>query len=75
MYFCLCRGLTESDVEKARLTVTESKAALISALGLRDSHCCGRCVQDLFRPTSPERDLVYAVSSGVCSPGEANSGS
>jgi bacterioferritin-associated ferredoxin len=75
MYFCLCRGLTESDVEEARITCAESKAALISALGLRDSRCCGRCVEDLFRPAPRERDLVYVVGAGVCSPGEAASGS
>jgi bacterioferritin-associated ferredoxin len=74
MYFCLCRGLTESDVEEARLTFTESPVQLISALGLRDSRCCGRCVRELFTAVPRERDLVLSVGAGVCSSEEAASG-
>ena len=46
MYLCLCKGLTESDVQR----VCQSQAnpdSLVSTLGLDDEDCCGRCVRNI----------------------------
>lgn len=46
MYVCLCKGLTESDVQKVAHEVRGDKHALIMALGLDDKDCCGRCARN-----------------------------
>jgi bacterioferritin-associated ferredoxin len=45
MYVCLCKGLTEADVEQVALRCTPTAEELLSALGLDDDYCCGRCVE------------------------------
>lgn len=45
MYACICRGITESDVRHAGAAGVTDPAALISALGLDDDRCCGRCAR------------------------------
>jgi len=50
MYVCLCRGITESDVERVGAQGLVDPETLSAALGLEDDDCCGRCaknVQDL----------------------------
>lgn len=45
MYVCLCRRLTASQVQKAA-EGTETLEGLLTALGLRDDDCCGRCAAE-----------------------------
>ena len=49
MYVCLCRGLTERDVEKAALAGATTGPVLIASLGLDDPRCCGRCARGIDR--------------------------
>jgi bacterioferritin-associated ferredoxin len=51
MYICLCKGLTESDVQRACESGIESGDCLIKQMGWDDEDCCGRCankVEDLI---------------------------
>jgi bacterioferritin-associated ferredoxin len=45
MFACLCRGVTEADVYRAGRQGAVASEALVSALGLDDSRCCGRCIK------------------------------
>lgn len=51
MYLCLCKGLTESDVQRlaaaAPREALQNPDALAVVLGLKDADCCGRCAQNL----------------------------
>lgn len=47
MYICLCKGLTESDVQEAGRTGALTEAALIATFGLKDTGCCGRCANNI----------------------------
>jgi bacterioferritin-associated ferredoxin len=47
MYICLCRGLTETDVELAGRSGHTSAERLVVALRLDDPRCCGRCRRDI----------------------------
>jgi bacterioferritin-associated ferredoxin len=43
MYVCLCKGLTESDVNEVARAGSTTVKALIRGLGLDAEDCCGRC--------------------------------
>jgi bacterioferritin-associated ferredoxin len=43
MYLCVCKGLTERDVAAAGRAGCVTAEALLNALGLEDTVCCGRC--------------------------------
>jgi bacterioferritin-associated ferredoxin len=43
MYMCLCKDITESEVEQVGQSGVTSAADLIDILGLDDELCCGRC--------------------------------
>jgi bacterioferritin-associated ferredoxin len=45
MFACICRGVTEADVYHAGMQGAVGPEALISALGLDDDVCCGRCLK------------------------------
>jgi bacterioferritin-associated ferredoxin len=47
MYLCLCKDVTERDVEQVARTGTTTPEALIGALGLDDDVCCGRCALEI----------------------------
>jgi bacterioferritin-associated ferredoxin len=47
MYVCLCKGLTESDVQRLAPPAPLCPQALIAALGLDDEVCCGRCAVEV----------------------------
>ena len=47
MYMCLCKGLTQSDVQRMAPALPLTEQALIAALGLDDEVCCGRCALDV----------------------------
>ncbi len=58
MYICLCKGITESDLQKfAENAQSPEPATLGAAFGLTDEECCGRCAENLS-------DLV-ALATGV----------
>lgn len=46
MYICLCKGLTESDIQRA-VQSDQTPEALTTALGLDDDDCCGRCAGNI----------------------------
>lgn len=51
MYVCLCKGLTESDIQGAGQAGIVQAEQLVEAFGLNDDECCGRCarnIQDLM---------------------------
>ncbi len=55
MYVCLCKGLTEADIERAVGQEGRNSATVVAALGLDDEAACGRClhdIDDLLAPTS-----------------------
>ncbi|HLI25742.1 MAG TPA: hypothetical protein VKZ60_01640 [Chloroflexota bacterium] len=43
MYVCLCKGLTEADVQRAAQRCAWRAEELRSVLELDDDYCCGRC--------------------------------
>lgn len=47
MYICLCKGLTESDVQAAGRAGLVESAELIATFGLKDGGCCGRCAKNI----------------------------
>ncbi len=47
MYICLCKGLTESDVQEAGRSGVVSRSALMATFGLKDAGCCGRCAKNI----------------------------
>jgi bacterioferritin-associated ferredoxin len=47
MYLCLCKGLTESDVQRVCERVQVNPDTMVSALGLDDEDCCGRCARNI----------------------------
>ncbi|MGQ0810044.1 MAG: (2Fe-2S)-binding protein [Nitrospiraceae bacterium] len=47
MYVCLCKGLTESDVREAGQRGAVTACQLISAFGLKEDGCCGRCAKNI----------------------------
>ncbi|GIW06639.1 MAG: hypothetical protein KatS3mg060_1444 [Dehalococcoidia bacterium] len=47
MYICLCRGLTEADIEAAGRAGHTTADDLIAVLGLDHPRCCGRCQRDI----------------------------
>jgi bacterioferritin-associated ferredoxin len=49
VYVCLCRGLTEHDVEVAARAGATTGPVLIATLGLDDPRCCGRCARGIDR--------------------------
>ena len=55
MYVCLCKGLTEADIQRAIGQESRISAKAIAALGLDDEAACGRClhdIDDLLTPSS-----------------------
>ena len=47
MYVCLCKGLTESDIQRVGQAGIVEAEKLVAALGLNDDECCGRCARDI----------------------------
>ncbi len=43
MYMCLCKDITESEVQQIGRSGVTSPADLIEILELDDDLCCGRC--------------------------------
>jgi bacterioferritin-associated ferredoxin len=57
VYICLCKGLTERDLEHCVRAGHTSAEALIAALGLDDPNTCGRCARGV--------DALVAATSGA----------
>lgn len=47
MYVCLCKGLTESDVQQAARAGKVCPETLKVCFGLEDEDCCGRCAKNI----------------------------
>ena len=47
MYVCLCKGLTESDIQQVGQAGIVEPEKLVEVLGLTDDECCGRCARDI----------------------------
>lgn len=47
MYICLCKGLTENDVQQAGRAGITSGSEIIATFGLKDTGCCGRCAKNI----------------------------
>ena len=47
MYLCLCKGITERDVERSVSAGHCTAEALVSALGLDEGGTCGRCPAEI----------------------------
>ncbi len=48
MYVCLCKGLTESDVQQAARAGQVCPETLKMCFGLEDDDCCGRCAKNIY---------------------------
>jgi bacterioferritin-associated ferredoxin len=57
MYVCLCKGLTESDVQQAARHGKVCPDTLKTCFGLEDEDCCGRCAKNIH-------ELVAIANSG-----------
>ena len=47
MYVCLCRGITETEVQQLGRSGIVTAGALITCLQLDDDRCCGRCIREI----------------------------
>jgi bacterioferritin-associated ferredoxin len=47
MYVCLCKGLTESDVQQVARAGKVCPETLKTCFGLDDEDCCGRCAKNI----------------------------
>ncbi|MEA2641044.1 MAG: bacterioferritin-associated ferredoxin [Chloroflexota bacterium] len=47
MYLCLCKTITETEVEQLGRAGVVGAADLIEVLGLDDDLCCGRCAIEI----------------------------
>ncbi|MBI3973484.1 MAG: (2Fe-2S)-binding protein [Chloroflexi bacterium] len=74
MYVCLCKGLTESDVEACVRAGSTTPEALIAALGLDGDDTCGRCAReiDCLLPDAPSLQpslqSIQPVQAGQAAP-------
>ena len=72
MYVCLCKGLTEADIQRAVGQEGRISAAAIAALGLDDEAACGRClhdIDDLLAPTAGNHaSLLPSLAGPLASP-------
>ena len=63
MYVCLCKGLTESDVQEAALTGKVCPDTLKTCFGLEDEDCCGRCAKNIHELVTIATNASSLVSS------------
>ena len=72
MYVCLCKGLTEADVQRAVGQDGRISAKAIATLGLDDEAACGRClrdIDDLLTPTGGNgAGLLPSLACPLASP-------
>ena len=72
MYVCLCKGLTEADIQRAVGQEGRPGATVIAALGLDDEAACGRClhdIDDLLAPTGGNgAGLLPSLACPLASP-------
>lgn len=60
MYVCLCKGLTETDVQQVGRTGKICPETLKACFGLEDEDCCGRCARNI------DELVAIATSSMSC---------
>jgi bacterioferritin-associated ferredoxin len=65
MYVCLCKGLTESDVQHVVRHVGTDPTVLTAALKLDDEDCCGRCARNI--------DELITIASACLTCGSSSS--
>lgn len=58
MYACICRGITEADVQRVGRAGITAPEQLVAVLGLDDEGCCGRCALDV-------QDFVELACGGL----------
>ena len=71
MYVCLCKGLTEADIQRANVQASGRSATVIAALGLDDEAACGRClhdIDDLLTPTTGNAVSLLPSLAGPLAP-------
>ena len=71
MYVCLCKGLTEADIQRAIGQNGRASATVTAALGLDDEAACGRClrdIDDLIAPTSGNGASLLPSLAGPLAP-------
>ena len=71
MYVCLCKGLTEADIQRAVGQESRTSATVIAALGLDDEAACGRClrdIDDLLTPTAGQAASLLPSLAGPLAP-------
>ena len=71
MYVCLCKGLTEADIQQAIGQEGRISAKAIAALGLDDEAACGRClrdIDDLLTPSSANGASLLPSLAGPLAP-------
>ncbi len=72
MYVCLCKGLTEADIQRAVGQEGRTSDTVIAALGLDDEAACGRCLRDiddlLIPPTGNGTSLLSSLAGPLVPP-------
>lgn len=63
MYVCLCKGLTETDVQQVMRGGQVCPETLKMCFGLEDEDCCGRCAKNI-------QELVAVANSASALMGE-----
>lgn len=67
MFICLCKGITESDLQRfAESAQPVTPAALEEAFGLADEECCGRCAENLSELVWMATGASMCARAGSC---------
>ncbi len=68
MYACLCKGLTEADIQRAVGPEGQVNATVIAALGLDDETACGRCLHDIDDFLTPTTGNAVSLLPSLAGP-------
>ena len=64
MYVCLCKGLKENDIRQAASSGLVNAESAITAFGLDDEDCCGRCARNIHE--------LVAIATANANDGQQN---
>ena len=66
MYVCICKGITESDVQGLGQRGITCPRALASSLGIDDKdNCCGRCIGKVQDFVTIAKKAYHAQPSSI----------
>jgi bacterioferritin-associated ferredoxin len=67
VFVCVCKGITETAVQRLGESGCVTPERIMESLGLRDDDCCGRCADDIdeFAAIAQDAALITWVPAGT----------